>query len=84
MKQVLLYKSKHDYTLWDASTPQDKKLALKSLFEQLDEFGCYDGLTGKQYLLYIRAKKGNDQAIRELLESRKHCEYEWWAIYPVE
>ena len=61
--------------LWDA--------AFITLFEELDELGCYEDINRNHKALYDAAKLGDAKAAHELLTLRQRYEYEGWYVRDV-
>ena len=83
MKILKYGNRKIDDIAWDASTPELESQAFLELFRYFD--GEYwqmyaDPPTGKQKALYEKAKFGDAEAARKLLQLRKTYEYEAWEL----
>lgn len=76
--KILIYENrKADPICWDASTPEKEEAALRCLFKLLDdEWECYADIHGHHYDLYMKARKGQFDAIKHLLHLRRGYEYE--------
>jgi hypothetical protein len=71
---ILVYHGKHGDEYYRVDTPERIDAALRQLFTQLDEDGCYEDED------VSKARAGDIGAIRQLLGSRQDCEYESWDI----
>jgi hypothetical protein len=80
--EVLVYDGKHGDQLWLVDTPARKVGAMKALFQQLDEDGCYEGDVIEDML--TAARDGCFAAIKTILQDRNGCEYECWRIETAE
>ena len=76
--EVLIYHGKHGDQLWLIDTPARKVGAMKALFKQLDEDGCYEDDVDADWL--TAARQGSYSAVKRILESRNGWEYESWEI----
>jgi hypothetical protein len=71
---ILVYRGKHNDEYYLVDTPEQLEAAQRRLFEQLDQWGCYeDEDTAK-------ARAGDIRAIRWLLDRHNGYEYEGWDI----
>ena len=77
--QILIHHGKHGNQYWLADTPERLEAALRKLFTELDELGCYAENEFRSRTL-IKAREGDAHCIRLILESRKGCEYEDWDL----
>ena len=75
--EILVYKGKNGDAYWLIDTPARRDAAMKAIFEQLDEYHCYDD-DNEQDVASARA--GNSHAIRGLLDRHQGYEYEDWDI----
>ena len=75
--RILVRHGKHGDQYWLADTPERLEAALRRLFTELDELGCY-AEDETQSLMLAKAREGNARCIRYILESRKDREYEDW------
>ena len=94
--KVLYYDNrKIDPILWDASTPEKEDAAFLALFHVLDEdWECYHDLDEREGYLNLtdwrrqrerreKAKKGDSEAAKALLQARQDNEYESWYLFKV-
>jgi nitrogen fixation-related uncharacterized protein len=77
--KILVHNGQYDDEYWLADTKDRIRAALSILFTKLDKMGCYDENVKHLEL----ARSGNYPAMRGILESRRNCEYEGWAIVEV-
>jgi hypothetical protein len=73
---ILVYKGKHGRSYWLIDTPARRDAAFRSLFNLLDEYGCYED----DETSLSEARAGDDNAVRSLLERHNGYEYEEWDI----
>ena len=80
--RILVYHGKHGDQYWLADTPERLEAALRKLFAELDELGCYaeDEIRS---LTLAKAREGDARCIRHVLESHKRYEYEGWDLEEV-
>ena len=80
--RILIYHGKHEDQYWLADTPQQLEAALRKLFTELDELGCY---TEDEFrsLTLANAREGDARCIRHILESHRFHEYEGWDLKEV-
>jgi len=77
--QILIYHGKHGNQHWLADTDERLNAALRILFQQLDEWGCYDDSVEGIH----EARVGNIGTIKRILTRRSACEYEEWDLEEV-
>lgn len=77
--QILIYHGKHGDQYWLADTPERLEAALRRLFTELDELGCYAEDEFRSLTL-AKAREGDARSIRHILEDHKGCEYEDWDL----
>jgi hypothetical protein len=73
---ILIYHGKHGDQYWLVDTPARMNLAMKALFQQLDDMGCYE--EDVRFDVLDNARRGGMQCIKAILESRCGYEYESW------
>lgn len=79
--KILVYHGKFGDDYWLADTPEQQEAAFKKLFQGLDSFGFYN--YDSDYETVAAARQGDRKAIRRILESRCHYEYEKWDLVEV-
>lgn len=81
MKVLIYGNRKEDDTIYDASTPEKEAAAYLRVFKELDEYWqCYADLTAKWKPVYDKAKAGDAEAAKRLMNARKDYEYEEFRI----
>lgn len=73
--QILVYRGKYGREYWLADTPERLEAAMRKLFTQLDEWGCYENEEG-----LAEARAGDLKAIKGILTRRSDYEYEGWDL----
>jgi hypothetical protein len=77
MKVLIYGNRKQDDEIYDISTPEKEAAAYLLLFRLLDEqWEVYCDLPANQKSRYEKAKAGNADAAKRLLNARKDYEYE--------
>jgi hypothetical protein len=77
MKVLIYGNRKQDNDIYDISTPEKESTAYLKLFHYLDEkWGVYCDLPANQKDKYTKAKAGNADAAKRLLNARRDYEYE--------
>lgn len=79
MKQLLVYHGKDSCLYYDISTPEMESASYLALFNYLDkDLDCYtpDTLEDPQPMLLEKARQGDWQAAKRLLQIRRNYEYE--------
>ena len=77
---VLLWKAKKygHAMVWLATTPSDRQHAVMALFKAYDQCGFYNCVELADHVDWLnRARKGDVDAARELLEDRWSAGYEY-------
>jgi len=78
---LLVYHGKHSDHYWLVDTEARYDAAMVSLFQLLDEFGCYEGLSNKKFLEALaKARAGDIKYVKAIFESHNGYEYESWEI----
>ncbi len=77
--RILIYHGKHEDQYWLADTPERLEAAMRKLFVELDELGCYAEDEFRS-LAIEKAREGDARCVCHVLESRKGCEYEDWDL----
>jgi len=78
---ILVYHGKHGDEYYLVDTPERMDAALRTLFTQLDEDGCYGDKDEDEDAALIRlARAGDIRIIRRLLNHHRDWEYEGWDI----
>lgn len=80
--RILVHHGKYGDQYWLADTPERLEAALRRLFTELDELGCYTEDEFRSLTLQ-KARGGDARCIRYILESRIGCEYEGWDVKEV-
>jgi hypothetical protein len=81
MKVLIYGNRKEDDTIYDASTPEKEAAAYLRVFKELDEYWqCYGDLTVKWKPVYEKAKAGDAEAAKRLMNDRKNYEYEGFRL----
>jgi hypothetical protein len=73
---ILVYHGKHSNEHYLVDTPARLEAAQRRLFEQLDQWGCYEDNEED----VTEARAGDIRAIRWLLDRHSGYEYEGWDI----
>lgn len=77
MKVLIYGNRKQDDEMYDISTPEKEAAAYLVVFKTLDEdWQVYIEVEGKQKELYEKAKKGDSESAKKLMNQRKSYEYE--------
>jgi len=79
--KILVYHGKHGDQYWLVDTPERLAAAMRALFADLDDWGCY---VDEPADLLAAARGGDMRAVKRILESRNGCEYEGWDIEDAE
>ena len=77
--RILIYHGKYGDQYWLADTPERLETALRRLFTELDELGCY-AEDEVRSLTLVKAREGDARSIRHILERHKSFEYENWDL----
>jgi len=78
---ILIYHGKHGDQYWLADTTPRMEAALRALFKQIDEQGCYNSNDNPDVACWLIPARGGDiRYIRTILEIRRDYEYEGWNI----
>ena len=74
--RILIYHGKHGKDYYLVDTPERLEAAMRQLFQQLDDWGCYED--DEQDV--AEARRGNIKAITWVLKRHAGYEYEEWEI----
>lgn len=74
--RILVYPDIAGDIYWLAETEEQLSAALTQLFQLLDEQGHY--MEVRSDAIYIAAKSGDFDCVKQVLEHGKHCEYPGW------
>ena len=74
--RILIYHGKHGKDYYLVDTPERLEAAMRQLFQQLDDCGCYED--DEQDV--AEARSGNIKAITWVLKRHAGYEYEEWEI----
>ena len=77
--RILVHHGKHGDQHWLADTSERLEAALRRLFTEIDELGCYAEDEFRSLTLQ-KARGGDARCIRYILERRKDREYEDWGL----
>jgi hypothetical protein len=78
-RRILIYKGKHDDTIYFARDRREEQLACLSIFVYHEKYHFYDHeMGGDESLLYLKAKSGDLESVRQFIHLRSDlgCEYE--------
>ena len=78
--KILIYYGKHGNQYWMADTARRLDGAMRQLFDQLDEFHCYEEVEDCNEAMLRAAREGDIGVIRRLLDAHNGAEYETWEI----
>lgn len=70
--QILIYHGRHGDKYWLADTSERLEAAMRKLFAQFDEWGCYEGDENG----IAKARAGDLRVIKCILQRRQDREYE--------
>lgn len=68
MKQILVWKGKHDTGYYDISTQELKRKSYLTLFKQLKEWSCYDDIKDNGQFQELQREMAKLQAIKDKIE----------------
>lgn len=77
--KILIWKSKHDDEMYDASTPEKELEACLKVFNNMFDAGDYECCPPEDKAseeLYNKARRGDGRAAKAFLFSRSDYEYE--------
>lgn len=77
---ILIYRGKYGDEYYLVDTPERLDAALRQLFKQLDDSGCYQDGSARACDMLTKARAGDIRYIKAILDSRNGYEYEDWDI----
>ncbi len=75
--RILAHEGKHGIQYWVIDNREQVNAAMRALFNQLDDEGCYEE---EDEWTLSAARKGDHGAIYKILKARQDAEYEKWEV----